>query len=515
MQNRYVRTLISSAASIVPVVIIIILLSLLNLAPLGGWDYLLLGIGTIILIAGMFLFSLGADQGLTKVGEYMGASLSRRKNLWVIIVFAFLLGALITVAEPSILIIAEDVSIPTWVLIGSIAVGVGIFVAIGILRIIYHKSLKIWLLFFYAIVFMLVCLVDNGSYLPFIFDSGGITTGSATVPFILALSMGVATVRGGNANKEDTFGLVGIASIGPILTMLILIIFNESSFTEYIYEKTALMTSAGDVGNSFIAALLPSSSSSLGALIEVAMAVLPILIIFLIYEAVFIKLSHKQLGRLFIGFLFTYVGLVLFLAGVEGAMSPVGKYIGESLASNLDWIIIVIAFVIGLVTILCEPAVQVLTTQISEISDGTIRKRTVLIAISIATGIAIALSAVRALYGFSIMWYIVPGYMLALILMFFCDNTYTAIAFDSGGTASGPMSVSFILPMLTGLVYERSEGSGDIYYSAFGVIGLIALMPILTIEILGVREKARERIEINRTRKELALYEGSEEIIHF
>ncbi len=523
VRNRIYKNLFTSAVSIIPVVLIIIILALTGLAPLGGWDYLLLCIGTVILILGMAFFAMGSEQGLNKVGEYMGSSLSKQRHLWVIIVFAFLLGALITMAEPSLLVVASDVSIPTWLLIGVIAAGVGIFVVIGIIRILYHKSLKVWLLLFYAIVFMLIALIDDGSFLPFIFDAGGLTTGSATVPFILSLGMGIALVRGGRSNKNDTFGLVGIASIGPILTMVIVILCSKSGFTDYVYEQTELMTSGSQVMNSFGSAFIFSSSTAMGSLIEVAMAVLPIMIIFAIYELIFIKLPGKELLRLLVGFIYVYIGLTLFLTGVEAAMAPIGGYIGEQMGhyilGSMDsetlrvLLVVLITLVIGMVTILCEPAVQVLTKQIADISDGRIKRSTVLITLVIGVGVAVALSAIRAIYNFSILWYLVPGYMIALVMMFFCDDTYTAIAFDSGGTASGPMSVSFILPMIIGLTATYNEG-GNIYYSGFGVIGMIALTPIIGIQILGVYQKAHTHHEIAIKRK--IIYDIDDaQIIHF
>ncbi len=497
--------------SIIPVIVIIIILSFVGLSPLKGNDYLLLGVGTFILILGLSLFQLGASRGLTKVGEYMGSSLSKQSNIWIIILFAFILGTLITCAEPSIMIVSTQVSIPKWILIGAIAIGVGIFVALGVVRILLRKSLKVWYLFLYAIVFMLLCLIEDGQFLPFIFDAGGITTGSATVPFILALGAGVATVGGGKNASKDSFGLVGIASIGPILTMTLLILLYKSGFQEYIYNSPIMNES--NIFSKFIAAMLPSSSVSFGSLIEVAMALIPILLVFFIYNGLYIHLSKAKILKLLIGFLYSYVGLVLFLTAVNAVMNPMGTYIGEQLALQPNFVIVIICLILGLVTILCEPAVHVLTGQIEAISDGRIKKTTVLLTLSIGVGLAIMLAAIRAIYGFSIMYYIVPGYAISLALMFICNDTYTAIAFDSGGTASGPMSVSFILPMIIGLTVGL--GNGDkIYELAFGVVGLIALTPIIGIQFLGVYEKIKAyRSLVFMRRQKYA--EDDAQIIHF
>lgn len=525
MGNRYLKALFTSALSILPILIIVLILSISNLAPIGdtftisglGTDnYILLAVGGVIMIIGLSLFSVGAGQGLAKVGEYMGASLSKQKSIWVIILFAFLLGALITCAEPSILIVSEQININKWLLIGSIAVGVGIFVVIGILRIVHQKSLKVWYLLFYLIVFLLICLLQadpkNAPFLPFIFDAGGVTTGSATVPFILALGAGVASVRGGKNSTDSSFGLVGMASIGPILTMTILILVSPSGFQPYDVP----VISSDPVVQQFLSTFIPHGTS-LGTIIEVVMALAPIIVIFFIYELIYIKLPKNQIGRLFIGFGTCFVGLTLFLSAVSAAMSPIGLTVGKQLAAQQDWVIILIAFVIGLVTILCEPAVHVLTNQIEVISDGQLKKRTVLIALSIGVGVAIMLSVIRTMYKFSIMYYMVPGYLISLLLMFCVPDIYTSIAFDSGGTASGPMAVSFVLPLIIGLYSVRNSNLDhdvSFYNDAFGVVAMIALTPIIAIQVLGLVTKFKEMRAFQALRA--STYDArNNEIIHF
>jgi len=524
MKNRYISALVTSCLSILPIVIIIYILSLANLAPIGfnfvtktggSENYFLLLVGALIMIAGLALFQTGAAKGLTKVGEYMGSSLSKQTHIIVVIIFAFLLGALITCAEPSILIVSKQVNIQSWLLIGSIAVGVGVFVVIGVVRIILQKSLKVWYLLYYFLVFLLICLLmideNKKAFLPFIFDAGGITTGSATVPFILALGAGVAVVRGGKNSRDNSFGLVGLASIGPILTMTILILVSPTSFEPYKVDSVS-----SDLSR-FITVLLPDfGKGQLGTIIEVFMALAPIILIFLIYNLIYIKLPKRKIGQLAIGFLISFVGLVLFLTAVNAAMQPIGQLVGRALSGQQDWIIIVIGFVLGLVTILCEPAVHVLTIQIENISDGQLKKRTVLIALSIGVGVAICLSVIRTLYKFSIMYIVVPGYALSLILMFFVPNIYTAIAFDSGGTASGPMSVSFILPLIIGLYSVRNglTESTLFYQDAFGVVSLIALTPIIAIQMLGLTSEAKNAYALRVMRKQM--YDArNDEIIHF
>ena len=526
MKNKYAKSFLNSAISILPIVAIVFILSFTGLATINNTDYVMLSIGAFIMISGLSFFQIGAQNGLIKVGEYMGSSLSKQKKLFIVILFAFLLGALITCAEPSILIMSKQAGLNPFLLIGLIAAGVGIFVVVGILRIIFKKSLNLWYLAFYLIVFMLICILQadpkNHAFLPFIFDSGGITTGSATVPFILALGAGVAMTRGGSKSKDSSFGLVGLASIGPIITMVILILFNSSGFAPYVVSTPptpdpALNVDFGYIGQRLLNSLLPSSDfSSMGSMIEVAMALAPILVIFFVYELIYIKLSFKKVLYLLNGFLVSFIGLTLFLTAVGSTMSPIGLKVGQALSNEPDWLIILVAFVIGCVTILCEPAVHVLTTQIEDMSSGQLKKITVLTALSLGVGLAICLSVIRTIYKFSIMYYIIPGYMLSLLMMFFVPDLYTAIAFDSGGTASGPMAVSFVLPLIVGLFSVRSgmtEGV-EFYESAFGVVSMVAMTPILSIQILGLASKIQTIHALHVVRDQIH-DERNNEIIHF
>ena len=504
MKNRLVQAFISASLSIVPIILIVFIMSWTGLAPLNfqRGDYWLVLTGMIVLIIGLAIFSIGANSSLTKVGEYMGSSLSKQKNIFIVCAFAFALGTLITVAEPSIMIVSKQVNINAPLLIGGIACGVGLFVVIGVLRIIFHRSLKLWYLLFYAITFMILILIvlnpEKAAFLPFIFDSGGVTTGSATVPFILSLGAGIAVVRGGKNAKNDSFGLVGMASIGPILTVTLLILFSNINGSNFVPSYVNLTDSDSlNIPMMFIRTLVPfvnSGKLSLGSMAEVSIALAPTLIIFLAYNAIFIHLSKKQVLKLLLGFLYAFVGLSVFLCGTSAAMTPVGNYVGEQLGNQADWLIILIAFVIGLVTILCEPAVHVLTNQMETVSDGGIKKITVLLTLSLGVGVAIALAAIRTIFNFSIMYYMIPGYLISIILMFICPNIYTAMAFDSGGTASGPMASSFVLPMIVGITMTLSNKSGvpaNYYEQSFGVIALIALTPVIAIQVLGVTENIK------------------------
>ena len=515
MKNRYAQSFISAALSIVPMILIICVLSWTKVAPLnfGRGDYWLLLVGMVVLIVGLAVFSIGASASLSKVGEYMGASLSKQKNLFIVIAFAFALGSLITVAEPSIMIVSKQITndpVVGYLLTGGIALGVGIFVVIGVIRIIFHKSLKVWYLLFYALTFMVLIFIfviakdgqNKSVFLPFIFDSGGVTTGSATVPFILALGTGIATVRGGKSAKNDSFGLVGMASIGPIISVTILILCNNSLATNA--TGPSFLGEDMNIFKMFLFAFIPHVSDGrfvMGSSLEVLVAMAPTLIIFLIYNIFFIKLPRKNILKLLFGFLLAYIGLSLFLCGTSAAMSPLGYQVGSQLGDNSDWAIILIAFIVGLVTIVCEPAVHVLTIQIEKVSDGHVNRLTVLLTLSLGVGVAIALAAIRTLFKFSIMYYMIPGYIISLVLMFFCPDIFTAMAFDSGGTASGPMASSFVLPMIVGITFSRYGADANYFENSFGVIALIALTPVIAIQILGVVDNiktARARYVMRR-----------------
>lgn len=522
LKNRHVQALITSTLSIAPIIAIVIILSLVGLAPLNfnRGDYLLLLIGMIVLIAGLTIFQIGASRSLTKVGEYMGSSLSKQKNLFIVCLFAFALGALITVAEPSIMIVSKQVNINGVLLVGGIALGVGLFVVIGVLRIIFHRSLKLWYLLFYALTFMLLTFIvmdpSKASFLPFIFDSGGVTTGSATVPFILSLGAGIAIVRGGKSSQNDSFGLVGMASIGPILTVAILLAIAPVD-GNYIPQYTSMEEATNNIFMTFMNALIPNTNNggfTLGTSIEVIIAIAPTLVIFLIYNFIFMHLPIKKIKSLLFGFLYAYIGLTIFLCGTSAAMTPLGYYVGSMLGHQSNWLIILIAFVIGLVTILCEPAVHVLTIQMEKISDGSVKKITVLLTLSLGVGVAIALAVIRTLFNFSIIYYMIPGYIISLGLMFICPDIFTAMAFDSGGTASGPMASSFVLPMVVGITSTAFGASADYYNQSFGVIALIALTPVIAIQLLGVSQKIKTYVASSSMRT-ISYSKEDAQIIHF
>ena len=434
-----------ASASVLPIALIVLALAL-TVAPLSGPAVLLFALSAAVLIFGMALFTLGSEIAMTPMGEMVGARLSERRSLSFLVVAGFLMGAVITIAEPDLTVLAAQVpAFPNSALIFSVAAGVGLFLVLGLLRIVLRKRLNQMLLVLYAIVFLLAVFADN-DFLPVAFDSGGVTTGPITVPFILALGVGVAAVRGGQSAEEDSFGLVALCSIGPILAVLVLAMFFDPASSQYAAETPALLTAWEDV----LPALLSAFPHYLR---EVSLALLPILLVFAIFQIVWLKLPARRLLRMVSGIVYTLTGLCLFLAAVNVGFLPVGYALGARLAAlPANWVLAPLAMLMGFFIVRAEPAVHVLNEQVSEITDGVIGKRTMLYTLSLGVAASLGLAMTRLLTGLSIWYFVLPGYALALGMSFFVPRVFTAIAFDSGGVASGPMTATFLLPFALGAV---------------------------------------------------------------
>ena len=519
------RKLIESLLSTLPVVVAVLLL---NFVPGVGFDLtinqlIIFGISALMVVVGMWLFNLGADTSMKKMGELVGSSLTRRQSMFILVLIFFLFGLFITVAEPDLSVLANQVpAIPKLLLISAIGVGVGIFVVIGALRILFKKNLKVWLLGFYGLMFALCLLVDH-SYIPLSLDSGGVTTGPITVPFILAVGVGIATSRAGNKTTTDSFGLVAFSSIGPILMVLILALCFRGNLT-YSFEINQLIdpnSSANSahfdgmlVGNTFLKTLLPHGSE-FGSLLSVTVSISPILLFFIIYELIFIKLTFKTMRKIINGVLVAYIGLIMFMTAVEAGFLPIGQKLGLELSKGELWVLLLVGGFLGVAAVFAEPAVHILTDQIEDASDGAVSRTTVILLLAVGNGIAIVLSLLRIYYGedFSILYLVVPGYILAFALSFAVPDIYTAIAFDSGGVVSGPMNTTFILPFAIGACYSI-WGNDLIMTNAFGTIALVALMPLIMIQSIGLsaslKIRAQYRIARNRIREEF-----DDQIIHF
>lgn len=468
---------------------------------------------------GLSLFTAGADQSMSRIGTIIGETLFKKRRIWLIVLMTFLIGVIVTVAEPDITVMSKQIgfSNPT-ILIITIGVGVGLFVVFGVLRIMLNKNLNIMFLAFYAIVFALTGIV-NPKFLPIAFDSGGVTTGPVTVPFILAFGAGLAASRSQNGRSgEDAFGLTALASVGPIIAVLLLSQFIDvdSIADNYVLQESSLIGITD--WPTFWQAYFPEA----GALLvdefrSVALAIGPIFIFFLIYNFIFVHLSWKQIAKIIIGLLYAYLGLVIFLSAVELGFRPVAQEIGKALGDpnkpDLFPIAIVIGGLFGLFGVLAEPAVHVLVKQIEVISEGTIKSKQVLLVMALSIGGGVALAVVRAKYGFSILYYMVPGYFIALALTFMVPKIYASIAFDSGGVASGPMASTFVMPFAVGFAAAQ-HGAQYVFEDAFGCVAMIALMPLIVIQLMGLYAQIKRSIINHRVREQFVAPDDCQ-VIHF
>lgn len=492
-----------SVAAVLPITAIVLILSI-TIAPLTPATLTLFLFGAIMLVLGMGFFTLGADMSMIPMGEGIGAQLSKAKKIYIPLFICFVLGLIITMAEPDLQVLAQQVpSIPNQTLIWTVAIGVGIFLLIAQARMYFKIPLSFVLLFFYAAIFILSYFTPN-SFIAVSFDSGGVTTGPITVPFIMALGIGMASVRSDKNSSSDSFGLIAICSIGPILSVLLLgILYNPE---EAVYTPVSIgdLTSTRDAAREF-AIGLPIYAK------EVAVALVPIGILFLLFQIIFKRFHSRQLIKIISGFVYTYIGLVLFLTGVNVGFMPAGQYIGSSIASGSKrWLLVPIGMLIGYFIVKAEPAVQVLTKQVEEVTNGSISKNAISHSLSIGIALAVGLAMLRILTGLSIMWFLIPGYAIALTMTFFVPQMFTGIAFDSGGVASGPMTATFLLPLAMGAC---EAVGGNIMTDAFGIVAMVAMTPLLTIQLLGLVSRIKMQIEKKRIQAKLSDVEDT--ILYF
>jgi len=489
-----------AAASVLPISLIVLAICFV-LVPVDTGLMLSFVLATAMLILGMGLFTLGAEMSMSKIGNYMGAKLTKSRRLGLILIVSFLLGVAITVAEPDLQVLAANVpEIDKTVLILTVSVGVGIFLMLCMVRILFGISLRLLLIMFYVLVFLAAFLSDQG-ILAVAFDSGGVTTGPMTVPFIMALGVGVASIRSDENAKADSFGLVGLCSIGPIASVLLLGAIYKTQPAQAESETAAAITNTVALGRDYLHAF-PEY------LKEVTLALLPIVVFFLIFQIVSLRLRKLPFLRVMVGILYTYAGLVLFLTGVNVGFSPVGYALGAALTEGWKlWLLIPLAMLMGWFIINAEPAVHILNRQVEDLSAGAISAKAMGMSLSIAVSAAGGLAMLRVITGVSIMYFLVPGYFIALALSFFVPRTFTAIAFDSGGVASGPLTATFMLPFAMGACEALG---GNVMTDAFGLVALVAMMPLITVQVMGAIYVIKSR----RAEKEPALPDfGDNEII--
>ena len=494
-----------SLISVLPVVAIVFILNLTPLVNFTSTEIVTFLVSSFFLIFGIGLFNLGADLSMTPMGEHIGAGLTKLRSIVILLSVCLAMGVLITVAEPDLSVLANQVKaiIDSKALIFTVGAGVGLFLVLAVLKIIFRKPLSSMLMFFYMMLFAFsafLLITGNDQLIPLAFDSGGVTTGPITVPFIMALGVGIAASIGGKNSGENSFGLIALCSVGPMLAVLVLGCMTNGEMPDYIPDYE-LNTAIGNIINTFIHTAK-----------EVSIALGLIVAFFVVLEIVCLKLPRKKLIQISFGIIYTFLGLVIFLSAVSIGFMPIGYKLGIELAGNKT-LLIIFSLLLGMVVVLAEPAVHVLNKQVEEITEGTVSRRSMMIALSVGVGLSICLSILRIVFDFNVLYYLVPGYLISLGLSFFVPGLYTAIAFDSGGVASGPLTSSFILPFAVGACVAL-QGADKILTDAFGVVAMVAMAPLITIQLLGFKavmtKKIRDRIATNRI-----LNADDEQIIDF
>ena len=496
-----------SLVSVMPVSLLVFILSITPWADISGIELFVFVVAAVLLVLGIGLFNLGADMAMTPMGQYIGQGLTASKKMGILLSVGFGMGLLITIAEPDLTVLAQQVKavMNGTLLIATVGVGVGLLLLIGIVKIVFHMDLTNLLLFFYMVLFCLAALLidmGKGSLMAMSFDSGGVTTGPITVPFIMALGVGIALTVGGRNASENSFGLIALCSVGPILAVLVLSLLSKGSLQYEMADYSMKTVFSEGTFNLF-----------LDTGYEVGKSLFLVVFFFFVLQFLVLRLPKSKIYQILVGILYTFVGLVLFLAAVEMAFMPLGYKIGSQLSAHNPLIIIVFAFIIGNVVVLAEPAVHVLNNQVQEITGGEVTKRQMMLALSLGVGISIGLSVLRVYLGFSVLYYLIPGYVISLGLSFFVPKLYTAIAFDSGGVASGPLTTSFILPMVIGAC-ATMQGENAVLDFAFGVVAMVAMTPLITIQSLGFKSVMTVRYRSNVAMKRI-LQAGDDQIIYF
>lgn len=493
--------------SVLPVTAIVFLLNLTPIVNFSGKEMAVFLVSSLFLIIGIGLFNLGADIAMTPMGEHIGAGLAKSKKVSLLLAVCFAMGVLITVAEPDLSVLAgqvKDIIDPTLLII-TVGIGVGIFLVLSVLKIVFNKQLSSILIFFYMLLFAITSLViinGNTDFLALAFDSGGVTTGPITVPFIMALGVGIAATLGGKNVGENSFGLIAMCSIGPILAVMALGIFADG--------KMAYSMPDYSIADNIFGELFRTLASVTE---EVLIAIGLIVAFFFVLQFFCLKLPKKKVMTIIVGILYTVLGLVIFLTAVTIGFMPIGYKMGRELAGADPWVVILFGFIIGTVVVLAEPAVHVLNKQVEEITSGTVSKKSMMIALSVGVGVSIGLSMLRIVFDFNILYYLIPGYFISLGLSFFVPGLYSAIAFDSGGVASGPLTSTFILPFAVG-VCTVLQGADKVMTDAFGIVAMVAMTPLITIQALGFKAIVTKRVQEKIAMKRI-LSADDEQIISF
>jgi len=482
--------------SVFPITFIVLLLSF-TIVPFENF-YMLISfiIGAFLLVIGMAFFTLGADMSMMSIGEKVGGNLTKTRNLPLIIAVTFIIGFIITTAEPDLKVLAEQISsVPNEILIAAVSLGVGIFLVVSFLRIFFQIRLSYILILLYAIVFILAFFTKE-DFLAVAFDSGGVTTGPITVPFIMSLGVGLASVRGDSNSEEDSFGLVSLCSVGPILIVLILGMIYSPDGGNYSPDYSMNSVSFFQTLQKFFE-YIPECAY------EVAMCIVPIVVFFIIFQFFSLKLRKRAVIKISIGLFYTYFGLVIFLTGVNVGFMPAGYYLGNTIAlGEWFWLLVPFGALVGYFIVAAEPAVHVLKQQVEDMTEGSITGKAMGISLSVGVAFSVAISMLRIVFHIPVMYILAPAYVIALAITFFVKPIFSAIAFDSGGVASGPMTAAFLIPFSIGACDALG---GNILLDAFGIVAMVAMTPIIAIQVLGIISKIKERKHISVLEKDIII----------
>lgn len=475
-------------AAVLPIAAVVFVISI-TAAPLSAGTLVLFLFGAVMVTFGMSLFTIGADMAMIPMGEGIGVQINQARRIYTPLLICFVLGVLITLAEPDLQVLAEQVpGVPDWMLIATVAGGVGLFLLLAELRMLLKIPLSYILVFFYILAFFLAQFAPEG-LVPAAFDAGGVTTGPMTVPFVMSMGVGLAAMRRDKNSRSDNFGLISLCSVGPVLAVLLLGVLYQPEHMEYVPKTLSEIETTRQAGAEFAAAL-PAYAE------EVGLSLAPIAVLFGLYELIYRRFHGRQLLKIATGFAYTYVGLVLFLVGVNVGFMPAGQLIGASIAGGASaWLLVPLGMLIGYFIIKAEPAVSVLTHQVEDITNGGVSRLSIQRSLSIGIALSVGIAMLRILTGVPIMWFLIPGYAVALALTFFVPQIFTGIAFDSGGVASGPMTTTFLLPLAMGACEALGR---NVMADAFGMVAMVAMMPLVTIQILGLVSKLKEARELRR-----------------
>lgn len=481
-RSKFQEKLIETLKAVLPILLIVLLLCF-SIAPIPPSILMTFLIGAILLIVGMLFFNVGVELSMTPIGERVGSIITKSRKIIVVILITFIMGFVITISEPDLQVLAQQVpSVPNLTLILAVALGVAVFLVFAVLRMLLGIPLSRLLVAFYLIIFPLAFMV-SGDFVAIAFDSGGVTTGPMTVPFIMSFGIGIAAIRSDRHAEDDSFGLVSLCSIGPILAVLILGMIYNPGGAEQVSESIPIIDNTVDLWKLF-SVEFPLYMK------EMAISIMPIVFFFGIFQLIARDLNKRSFIKIVIGLIYTYIGLVVFLTGVNVGFMPAGNYLGQTIANlPFAWIIVPIGMIIGYFIVLAEPAVFVLTKQVEEMTSGAISAKAMGTSLSIGVSLSVGLAMIRVLTGISILWFLIPGYSIALVLTFFVPKLFTAIAFDSGGVASGPMTATFLLPFAMGACEALG---GNIITDAFGIVSMVAMTPLITIQMMGVIFKIKE-----------------------